>query len=435
MCEALFGSGVTEFKPKTWSSIDSYGDDSLGPIHYRGEGKVVWAVPESKMFNFFGFEFASPDRMTLVGVDRCTLVRAGAAAPSATTAPPGNTRASFSANAKEARYPETGDVFISFQAPEGWATKNDEAQKTLELAPISRGKSAQFQRITIGVIKANKPFEMTAAGFNKVMDQILQGINSSGNVKAAAFSSKKDTRLSGMTFSSFDTVVAAGKLSFNVKVMACANANNLLVISAIGESKGLTTEHQQVLQSLKVFGVNRCLLNEAATSPSAPQAAGAGPQVAAVASSPPPSTPSRPPREVCVNTMLDKLGTVGVAQVRAMAKVRFTEPAIEGKVPDTNNLRLDLRGSACGDDPRVKASLYDFDANGMLQSITMVWDRPAGPAPAPIFTERISTLSRFHTLPPPQSPGRLQADTSLGRLTLEDIPERNLMLEAYAAKK
>lgn len=75
MCETLFGSGVTEFKPKTWSSIDSYGDDSLGPIQYRGEGKVVWAVPESKMFNFFGFEFASPDRMTLVGVEACTMVR------------------------------------------------------------------------------------------------------------------------------------------------------------------------------------------------------------------------------------------------------------------------------------------------------------------------------------------------------------------------
>lgn len=93
MCETLFGAGsVTEFKPTTWSSIDSYGNDSLGPIHYRGEGKIVWAVPESKMFNFFGFEFASPDRMALVGVERCVLVRAGAAAASATNAPPGAAR-------------------------------------------------------------------------------------------------------------------------------------------------------------------------------------------------------------------------------------------------------------------------------------------------------------------------------------------------------
>ena len=265
MCEALFGSGVTEFKPKTWSSIDSHGDDSLGPIHYRGEGKVVWAVPESKMFNFFGFEFASPDRMTLVGVERCTLVRAGAAAPSATTAPPSSARAT-------------------------------------------------------------------------------------------------------------------------------------------------------------------------AVSPSATPAAGALPQVAAVAPSPPPSTLSRPSPEVCRNTLLDQIGKAGVNQVRAMSDVRFKEAALEGKVPNSNNLRIDLRGSAC-DDPRIKATLYDFDANGMLQSITYVWDRPAGPAPAPIFNERITQLSRFHSLPPPQTPGRLQADTSLGRLVVQDMPERNLVLEAYAAKK
>jgi hypothetical protein len=151
---------------------------------------------------------------------------------------------------------------------------------------------------------------------------------------------------------------------------------------------------------------------------------------------PAPSTPSRPPPQACRNTLLDKLGTVGVDEVRAMARVRYTEAAIEGKVPNTDNLRLDLRGSACGEDPRLKASLYDFDANGMLQSITYVWERPPGPAPAPIFQERAKALSRFHpSLPQPQASGRLQGDTSLGRLILQDMPERNLLLEAYAAKK
>jgi len=29
----------------------------------------------------------------------------------------------------------------------------------------------------------------------------------------------------------------------------------------------------------------------------------------------------------------------------------------------------------------------------------------------------------------------LQGDTSLGRLILQDMPERNLLLEAYATKK
>jgi hypothetical protein len=266
MCEMLFGAGsITTFKPKTWSSIDASGDDSLGPIHYRSEGKVVWAVPESKMFNFFGFEFASPDRMTLVGVDGCVLVRAGPAGASTTAAPPGNAR----------------------------------------------------------------------------------------------------------------TEVAGS---------------------------------------------------------SVPQKAGAQSQVAAVAPAPPRSTLARPSPEVCRNTLVDKLGVVGSNQVRAMSDVRFKEPAIEGKVPNTNHLRIDLRGSAC-DDPRIKATLYDFDANEMLQSVTYVWDRPPGPVPAAIFQERVAQLARFHTLPPPQTPGRLQADTAVGRLTLQDMPERNLLLEAYSVRK
>ena len=171
----------------------------------------------------------------------------------------------------------------------------------------------------------------------------------------------------------------------------------------------------------------------AAASPSAQPAAGALPQVAAVAPSPPP-TLSRPSPEVCRNTLIDQLGKVGVNQVRAMSDVRFKEAAIEGKVPNTNILRIDLRGSAC-DDPRVKASIYDFDANGMLQSVTYVWERPPGPTPAPIFSERVTQLSRFHSLPPPQAPGQLQADISLGRLVLQDMPERNLLLEAYKTKK
>jgi hypothetical protein len=169
-------------------------------------------------------------------------------------------------------------------------------------------------------------------------------------------------------------------------------------------------------------------------SAGAPSRGQAAPATQMAAAAPPRSTLARPSPEVCRNTLLDQLGKVGVNQVRAMSDVRFKEAAIEGKVPNSNNLRIDLRGSAC-DDPRLRATLYDFDANGMLQSITYVWARPAGPAPAPIFQERVATLSRFHALPPPQSPGRLQGATALGRLVLQDMPERNLLLEAYAASQ
>ena len=97
-------------------------------------------------------------------------------------------------------------------------------------------------------------------------------------------------------------------------------------------------------------------------------------QMANAAPAPMPATPGRPSPEVCRQTLLDKLGTVGVNQVRQLADRRYKE-TLEGKVPNTQNLRIDARGSAC-DDPRLSATLYDFDANGMLQSITLVWARP-----------------------------------------------------------
>jgi hypothetical protein len=162
----------------------------------------------------------------------------------------------------------------------------------------------------------------------------------------------------------------------------------------------------------------------------APSPAGrSAPQLATV--NPNRSTLANPSAQVCRNTLLDQLGVAGVNQVRAMSDVRFKEPAIEGKVPNSNNLRIDLRGSAC-DDPRILATLYDFDSNGILQAITYVWTRAPGPAPAPIFLERAAALAGLYpSLPAAQTAGRLQGDTAVGRLVLQDMPERKLLLEAY----
>ena len=50
--------------------------------------------------------------------------------------------------------------------------------------------------------------------------------------------------------------------------------------------------------------------------------------------------------------------------------------------------------------------------------------------------ERHRAPARLHpSLSQPQPTGRLQADTSLGWLVLQDLPERNVLLEAYAARK
>jgi len=210
----------------------------------------------------------------------------------------------------------------------------------------------------------------------------------------------------------------------------------LLVFKIVGRDR------VQELTSTRI-GADPCTFKRVGTSTKAtvapaskaPTAQVAATAAASVTASPSPAPRStRPSPEICAQTLLDQLGKVGVNQVRAMSDVRFKEPAIDGVEPNTGNLRIDLRGSAC-DDPRLKATLYDFDREGMLQSITYVWDRPAGPAPAPIFQERVKALTFFHKLPPPQSAGRLQADTSLGRLIIEDLPSRNLLLEAYKAKK
>ena len=138
-------------------------------------------------------------------------------------------------------------------------------------------------------------------------------------------------------------------------------------------------------------------------------------------------------RSVCRKTLLDRLGSARVDEVRAALGARFRE-TLQGTAPNAGGLRLDARGSPC-DDARLNATLYDFDPGGVLREVTYVWARPPGAVPAPIFTERVATLSRVHGgLPTPQSAVRLQADTAVGRLILQDMPERNLLLEAYRAR-
>ena len=89
-CKMMFGSGITEFKPKSWASIDGHGADSLGPIVYRGQGTRVWAIPDSKVFAPLGFELSAPHRAVSVNLEGCVLTRLGepAGAMATATAPP-----------------------------------------------------------------------------------------------------------------------------------------------------------------------------------------------------------------------------------------------------------------------------------------------------------------------------------------------------------
>jgi len=73
-CQMMFGGGITEFKPKSWASIDGSGDDSLGPIAYRAEGKRVFALP-AKGVELMGFDPVHANRVVVVNIEGCALVR------------------------------------------------------------------------------------------------------------------------------------------------------------------------------------------------------------------------------------------------------------------------------------------------------------------------------------------------------------------------
>jgi tetratricopeptide (TPR) repeat protein len=77
MCEVVFGGGIIEFKPGSWASNDSAGDDSLGPIQYRMQDKQVFALPDQGI-PLLGFEIVDRDQVREVRLPDCALVRVGA---------------------------------------------------------------------------------------------------------------------------------------------------------------------------------------------------------------------------------------------------------------------------------------------------------------------------------------------------------------------
>ena len=90
MCEVVFGGGIIEFKPGSWASNDSAGDDSLGPIQYRMQDKQVFALPDQGL-PLLGFDIVDKSTIQEVRLPDCALVRVGAqpaAAPATRAAEP-----------------------------------------------------------------------------------------------------------------------------------------------------------------------------------------------------------------------------------------------------------------------------------------------------------------------------------------------------------
>ena len=107
MCEVLFGGGTTEFKPGSWASNDSAGDDSLGPIRYRMQDRQVFALPDQGL-PLLGFDIVDANTIREFRLPGCALERVGApptAAPATQAAEPTAGAAAPIAPARSAREP------------------------------------------------------------------------------------------------------------------------------------------------------------------------------------------------------------------------------------------------------------------------------------------------------------------------------------------
>lgn len=107
VCEVVFGGGTTVFKPGSWASNDSAGDDSLGPIQYRMQDKQVFALPDLGL-PLLGFDIVDKSTIREFRLPDCALVRVGAqptAAPAKRAAQPAAGAAAPVAPARSARKP------------------------------------------------------------------------------------------------------------------------------------------------------------------------------------------------------------------------------------------------------------------------------------------------------------------------------------------
>jgi tetratricopeptide (TPR) repeat protein len=107
ICEVVFGGGIIEFKPGSWSSNDSAGDDSLGPIEYRIQEQQVFALPDQGV-PLLGFDIVDTRTIQEFRLQGCTLVRVEApptVAPATRAAVPAAGAAAPTASGRSAREP------------------------------------------------------------------------------------------------------------------------------------------------------------------------------------------------------------------------------------------------------------------------------------------------------------------------------------------
>jgi hypothetical protein len=197
----------------------------------------------------------------------------------------------------------------------------------------------------------------------------------------------------------------------------------LLVFEFVGPDRVRQSdcEFVRVVAPAQSAGIGGQAGRPAATAGARPAAAPA-PTVAAAAPSAPPGVGSRG----CPTNLIDQVGRARLPDAQRAVLARFAN--VQSRTLGNGNRQLLANGSPC-DDARLHATLYEFNTTGVLQQVSLLWKRPGGPMPSPIFTERAAALARDFNAPAPQQLGTLEVVLPDRRIVLRDLADG--LLEAY----
>jgi hypothetical protein len=134
----------------------------------------------------------------------------------------------------------------------------------------------------------------------------------------------------------------------------------------------------------------------------------------------------------CATNLVDQVGRARLPDAQRAVQARF--PNVQYGTLANGNKQLLANGSRC-DDARMHATLYEFGADGVLKQVSLIWKRPGGPVPSPLFTERASEIARAYNAPAPQSPGILRHALTDRRIVLEEVAQQGAVVESYVAGK
>ncbi len=164
------------------------------------------------------------------------------------------------AMAKEMRWPQTGDAFVTFNLPDDWGTKIDAQHNTIDLRPALMTKET-LQTIAIGY-EERKPVALTGKNFKDIVESILGGLNTD-KVHTDAFGSRKTVPISGFKWDRFTTDIVSNKITLHASIYLCADESRIMSLAFMNAGPRFSDKELRILRSVRVSGMKACSLNAA----------------------------------------------------------------------------------------------------------------------------------------------------------------------------